>query len=125
MKFDLTATTNQIREQLKAALNRDVNGCVHRNAYQTALAATTGIPGRQVTIAYVLGITAGVEFDVHDTVPSGSIFNPGTREADDYASGIKDALLIAAEYQRVMPSAPDALSVFFESHRAQKIEATR
>lgn len=112
MKFNITEATNKIRGQLDAALEPDSLGSPHKSAFQAVLCAVAGLPNREASIAYVLGVVAGVELDAHDKLPL-DFFRSRTREAEDYATGIKDALLISAEYRRVRPSTVDVISTIF------------
>lgn len=97
MKFDFQKSMSEARASLDAAINPDrgQHGS-YWQAFAVAKLAFVGLPRRQLSIAYVLGVMAGIEFDLHDKVPP-CPFAHKTAEAEDYVLGIKDALLISGE----------------------------
>lgn len=85
----------------KAAL-REIKDVPHPDArqhgdalrdYMTARIAVAILPGREASIAYVLGIRAGWRFAESLALP-GAPFAADTREAQDYAQGVKDAMIV-------------------------------
>lgn len=121
MPFDLKTSSAAVREQVERALATDAKASLHRHVYQTVLLAIAGLPNRKASIAYILGVTAGSEFAVHDEVPEGSPFALRSPESDDYAQGIKDALLITAEYSRAASATVgEVISLLFGGHSSVK-----
>ena len=96
MKFDIKRAVEQIKDVLLESNRRAyTQPSLDWMTYETALVAHAGLPDRPRTIAYTLGIRAGIEHHLHAkaAIPP---FEITSRAFRDYQLGFDDARTVRA-----------------------------